>query len=157
MEYVTLGRTGIRVSVAGLGAGGFSRLGLRTGKTTAEAVALVRLALDVGVNFIDTAAVYVTETIIGEAVKAAPREQVGLATKSLTRDGRDQGTPDHILASLDQSLRQLDTDYVDVFQLPAVSPSAYPYARDVIVPALLKGKDKGKFRHLGTTEVPDSP
>jgi len=46
MEYVMLGRTGLRVSVAGLGCGGFSRLGLGTGKSNAEAVALVRQALD---------------------------------------------------------------------------------------------------------------
>ena len=50
MEYVTLGRTGLRVSVAGLGCGGFSRLGLGTGKSEAEAVALIREALDLGIN-----------------------------------------------------------------------------------------------------------
>ena len=55
MEYVTLGRTGLTVSVAGLGCGGFSRLGLSTGKSKAEAVALVRQALDLGVNLLDTA------------------------------------------------------------------------------------------------------
>lgn len=48
MEYVTLGRTGVRVNVAGLGYGGFSRLGLGTGKSEAEAFALVRYAPDLG-------------------------------------------------------------------------------------------------------------
>jgi aryl-alcohol dehydrogenase-like predicted oxidoreductase len=57
MEYITLGLTGFRVSVAGLGCGGFSRLGLGTGKSEAEAVALIRQALDLGVNLLDTAAV----------------------------------------------------------------------------------------------------
>jgi L-galactose dehydrogenase len=55
MEYITLGRTGLRVSVAGLGCGGFSRLGLGTGKSEAEAVALIREALDLGINLLDTA------------------------------------------------------------------------------------------------------
>src|SRR5215475_3730845 len=69
MEYVTLGRTEMRVSVAGLGCGGFSRLGLGTGKSEAEAVSLVREAMDMGINLLDTAAVYGTEGIIGEALK----------------------------------------------------------------------------------------
>ena len=69
MEYTTLGRTGLKVSVAGLGCGGFSRLGLGTGKSEAEAVALVRQALDLGVNLFDTAAVYGTEAVLGKAIK----------------------------------------------------------------------------------------
>ena len=82
MEYVTLGRTGLRVSVAGLGCGGFSRLGLGTGKSKAEAVALVRQALDMGVNLLDTAAVYGTEAVVGEAIKSVPRDSVVIATKA---------------------------------------------------------------------------
>ena len=61
MVYTTLGRTGLEVSVAGLGCGGFSRLGLAKGGTEADAVAVVHAALDAGVNFIDTAAAYGTE------------------------------------------------------------------------------------------------
>jgi aryl-alcohol dehydrogenase-like predicted oxidoreductase len=56
MDYVTLGNTGLRVSVAGLGCGGTSRSGLGRGKTEAEAIALVRQALELGVNLLDTAA-----------------------------------------------------------------------------------------------------
>src|ERR1041385_4047819 len=69
MEYVTLGKTGLRVSVAGLGCGGNSRLGLGRGKTEAEAIALVRQALDMGLNVLDTAAAYGTEALIGKAIK----------------------------------------------------------------------------------------
>src|SRR6266446_7952196 len=69
MEYVTLGKTGLRVSVAGLGCGGNSRLGLGRGKTEAEAIALVRQALDMGLNLLDTAAAYGTEALIGKAIK----------------------------------------------------------------------------------------
>ena len=82
MEYLTLGRTGLKVSVAGLGCGGFSRLGLGTGKSTAEAVALIRQALDMGVNLLDTAAAYGTEEVVGEAIKHVPREDVVIATKA---------------------------------------------------------------------------
>ncbi len=55
MHYTTLGRTGLRVSVAGLGTGGFSRLGLKTGKSEEESARLLLEAVDLGVNFIDTA------------------------------------------------------------------------------------------------------
>ena len=66
MKYVTLGKTGLRVSIAGLGCGGNSRLGLGRGKTEAEAIALVRQALDLGINFLDTAAAYGTEAIVSK-------------------------------------------------------------------------------------------
>ena len=82
MEYVTLGRTGIEVSVAGLGCGGFSRLGLGTGKSEAEAMALVHQAFDLGVNLFDTAAVYGTEAVLGKALKGLPRDRVVIATKA---------------------------------------------------------------------------
>ena len=61
MEYTTLGRTGLKVSVAGLGCGGFSKLGLGTGQSPDHAVGIIRTAIDLGVNLIDTAAVYETE------------------------------------------------------------------------------------------------
>ena len=60
------------------------------------------------------------------------------------------------MQSLDNSLRQLGTDYVDVFQLHGVSPRAYDQALDVIAPALLKEREKGKLRHLGVTETGSS-
>ena len=57
MHYTTLGRTGLRVSVAGLGCGGNSRIGLGAGLSTTQSVALIHAALDLGVNLIDTAEV----------------------------------------------------------------------------------------------------
>lgn len=56
MDYTTLGRTELKVSVAGLGCGGFSRLGLATGGTEADAIAIIHAAMDLGVNILDTAA-----------------------------------------------------------------------------------------------------
>ena len=156
MEYVTLGRTGLKVSVAGLGCGGFSRLGLGTGKSEAEAVTLVRQALDLGVNLLDTAAVYGTEPVVGRAIKTVPRDSVVIATKAWVphRDGRSAA--ERTVTSLENSLRQLDTDYIDIFQLHGVSPRAYDQARDVIAPALVKEREKGKIRYLGVTETGSS-
>ena len=158
MEYTTLGRTGLKVGVAGLGCGGFSKLGLGTGKSQAEAVALVRLALDLGVNLLDTAAVYGTEEVVGKALTHVPRESVVVCTKASKAPGETQFDLVQVLASLGESLRRLGTDYIDVFQLHAVHPTQYNHVRDVIVPALLREKERGKFRFLGITETsPNDP
>jgi aryl-alcohol dehydrogenase-like predicted oxidoreductase len=156
MDYVTLGRTELRVSVAGLGCGGFSRLGLGTGKSEAEAVGLVRLALELGINLIDTAAVYGTENIVGEAIKSVPRDRVVIATKAWVPPREGRTAADRAVASLDNSLRQLGTDYVDIFQLHGVSPRTYDRAVDIIAPALIKEREKGKVRFLGVTETGSS-
>src|SRR5215470_17940951 len=82
MDYVTLGRTGMRVSVAGLGCGGFRQLGLAQGKSEAEAIGIIHQALELGVNFFDTAAAYGTEPVLGKAIKSVRREEVVIATKA---------------------------------------------------------------------------
>jgi len=82
MIYRTFGRTGLKVSAAGLGGGGFSRLGLAKGKSEAEVIALIRLALDLGVNIIDTAASYGTEAVIGRAINSVPRDSLVITTKA---------------------------------------------------------------------------
>lgn len=152
MDYTVLGRTGLRVSVAGLGCGGFSRLGLGRGKSEDEAVAVVHAALDHGMNFIDTAAAYQTEAVVGRAL-AGRREGVVLATKSMTREGQRAFTGAEVIASLEESLRTLRTDRVEVFQLHAVLPREYDYVHAEIVPALWRAKEAGKVRHIGITET----
>ena len=154
MEYTKLGKTGLTVSVAGLGCGGGSRLGMNRGLSTAESVALVHTAMDLGVNYLDTAAVYGTEGIVGEAIKIVPRDEIFVATKASIRKGMELIPVEDVLASLDNSLRVLDSDYVDVFQFHAVPPALYGRIRDEYVPALLREKEKGKLRHLGLTETP---
>ncbi|HET6240067.1 MAG TPA: aldo/keto reductase [Acetobacteraceae bacterium] len=153
MDYTTLGRTGLTVSVAGLGCGGNSRLGLSTGKTEADAAALIRAALDLGVNVIDTAAAYGTEGVVGQALRGVARDKVVVCTKVSRQSGEKQFTPEWVVRSLDNSLRTLGLDCVDVFQLHAVPPAIYEHSRDVIVPVLLREREKGKFRHLGITET----
>jgi aryl-alcohol dehydrogenase-like predicted oxidoreductase len=156
MDYVTLGRAGLKVSVAGLGCGGFSRLGLGIGKSEAEAVALIRHALDLGVNLLDTAAVYGTESVVGRAIKSIPRENVVIATKAWIPRSEGRSAADRAVRSLDNSLKELGTDYVDIFQLHGVSPRGYDRALDIIAPALLKEREKGKLKYLGVTETGSS-
>ena len=121
MEYTTLGRTGMRVSVAGLGCGGFSRLGLGTGKSEADAIAIIQAALDLGVNLFDTAAAYGTEPVLGKAMRGVPRDQVVICTKApfgVSNPMRRR----RAVASLDSSLQELGIDYVDVYQLHGIAP-----------------------------------
>jgi aryl-alcohol dehydrogenase-like predicted oxidoreductase len=151
MEYTTLGRTGLRVSVAGLGTGGFSRVGI--GQSEDHAVGIIRQAMDLGVNLIDTAAVYGTEPVVGKALRGVPRDSVVVCTKASKPPGDDTFTVAKILESLDGSLTRLGLDHVDVFQLHAVPPAAYDFVRNEIAPALLREKEKGKFRFLGITET----
>lgn len=152
MHYTSLGKTGLKVSVAGLGCGGNSRIGL--GRIPeAESIALVRTAIDLGVNFIDTAENYETEPIVGKAIKGLPRDSVVISTKSLLGSGAGPKSGADMVAALDASLKKLDTDYVDIFHLHGLSPNAYDRAMSEVVPALLREKEKGKFRHLAVSET----
>ena len=153
MQYTQLGRTGINVSVAGFGCGGNSRLGLGYGKTEAECIEIARTAIDLGVNFFDTAAAYGSEGIVGAAIAGLPRDRFVISTKAQpVRDG-DRLPPQAIVESLEASLKRLNTDYVDVFHLHGVKPEDYDYALETLAPALLAQKDAGKLRALGITET----
>lgn len=152
MEYTTLGRTGLRASVAGLGAGGYSRLGLSTGGTEAGAIALIHAALDRGVNLIDTASAYGTEAVVGRAI-AGRRDRVVLATKTSVMRGGEPMTAAAVADSLEASLRALGADRIDLFQLHAVPPAQYETIRDRILPVLTRARAQGKIGFLGLTET----
>ncbi len=154
MEFTTLGRTGLKVSVAGLGCGGSSRLGLTAGHSEAQCVGIIRKALDLGVNLIDTAKAYGTEAIVGAALKSLARESVIVATKQKVAQGKNLIPAAEVVAGLDNSLKLLNTDHVDIFYLHTVLPDAYDHAVNEVLPALLREKEKGKFRFLGITEMP---
>lgn len=152
MDYTTLGRTGLRVSRMGLGGGGHSRLGLSQGKTDAEAEAIVREALDLGINFIDTAESYKTEEVIGRGIQGTPRDEVVLSTKAGVGWQDRFCTGAEMRERVEACLKRLQTDYVDVFHLHGVSPEEYAYARTELVPTLYDLRDEGKIRFLGITE-----
>ena len=153
MEYTTLGRTGMRVSIAGLGCGGHSRLGIATGKTEAESIAIVRTALDLGINMIDTAEVYGTETLVGKALEAVSRDQVVISTKKIPPPSDHSDPVGELKRGLEQSLQRLRTDYVDIYFLHGVYPQHYRYAYETFVPALQRMREEGKVRAVGITEA----
>jgi len=121
MSFVTLGKSGLKVSRACLGTMTFGNRDWGTDE--AEAQRIVDAFLDAGHNFVDTADVYnagVSEEIVGRAIKGR-RDQVVLATKGYNVMGQgpnDQGSSRaHLTAAIEASLRRLGTDYVDLYQL----------------------------------------
>lgn len=154
MEYTNLGRTEIKVSVAGLGCGGFSRIGKSAGKSDSDSISIIRKALDLGVNFIDTAAGYGTETLVGEAIKGYERDTLVLSTKAMVHKANGRQSPKQVTLSLEQSLQSLGVDYVEVFHLHGVHPNEYDYVYETLLPFLTREQEKGKFKFLGITEVP---
>lgn len=152
MEYRTLGRTGLRVSVCGLGGGGESRLGLKKGSTEAQAIAVVRRAVDLGVNYVDTAPNYGTEDVIGRALEGR-RDDVVVSSKMLPR--RSDGslvTRTEVRGQLEETLRRLRRDVVDVYHLHRVRAEDYAHSLSEVVPELLALRDEGKIRALGISE-----
>ncbi len=149
MDYRILGRTGLKVAIMGIGCGGPSRVGQRTGKTEADSIALIRKALDLGVNFIDTSERYGTEGIVGKAIKAVGRGSVVLSTKKGTQKAI---TPKDVQKSLEESLKRLGTDYVDIYNLHGVFLKDYNYLISEIAPILEKMREQGKIRFVGITE-----
>lgn len=155
MEQVTFGRTGVAASVMGLGCGGHSRLGQRTGHDAASSVRVVREAIAAGVNIIDTAESYQTESIVGEAIASLPaadRDGLILCTKKAIRDGDRLISAEQLEAGLDESLRKLGVDCLDVYQLHGVQLHEYEQCRDELLPAMMKLRDAGKLRWIGLTE-----
>lgn len=147
MEYSLLGKTNFRVSKLGLGG---APLGGDFGETTdAEALRVIDAALDLGVNFIDTAPLYgqgESERRVGLGLKGK-RSRVILATKAVTRGVAY--TYENTIRSVQESLRRLQTDYIDLIQLHELESVSYEEAMEGTVAAFLKLKQEGVVRAIG--------
>jgi aryl-alcohol dehydrogenase-like predicted oxidoreductase len=154
MQYRTLGRTGWSVSLLGLGTGGRSQLGQRYELPHSESARLVRHALDQGVNLIDTAPGYGdSETRLGQALGGVSRDTYFLSTKFQPHASKDDlYTAQDMRKSLEESLKRLETDYVDVFYLHGVAPEPYDAANERFLPELYKARDQGLIRAIGLSE-----
>tara|TARA_B100001939_G_scaffold285412_1_gene255222 strand:+ start:2801 stop:3757 length:957 start_codon:yes stop_codon:yes gene_type:complete len=151
MEYIKLGKTDLKVSVACLGCGGSSTIGKSTGKTENQSINLIKTALDLGVNFFDTANVYGTEKILGKAIKNVSRDQIVISTKHQISTKDKKFSSMDIISGIENSLKELKTDYIDIFHLHGVAPKDFDHAISLI-PELMREKEKGTFRFLGITE-----
>ena len=154
MLYRTLGRTGVQVSTLALGAMNFGAIG-RTNQD--EVTAIVAAALEAGINIIDTADRYSSgesELMVGKAI-AGRRDDLILATKANSPMGEDrnqQGSSRRWLTTaLDNSLRRLDVDHVDLYQIHRWDPST---SDDETLAALTDFQGAGKIRYFGSSTFP---
>jgi aryl-alcohol dehydrogenase-like predicted oxidoreductase len=157
MQTRTLGRNGPTVSALGLGCMGMSEF--YGAHDDAESIATLHHALDVGVNFLDTADAYgpyTNEELVGRALRGR-RGQAFLATKfGFVRDAKDPGAraldgrPQYVRRACEASLRRLNVEYVDLYYLHRVDPKV---AVEDTVGAMAELVREGKVRHLGLSEV----
>jgi L-galactose dehydrogenase len=152
MDRIPFGKTGMVVGAAGLGCGGYSRLGAGSGLPPENAIDIVRKAIDLGVTFIDTSPSYENEALVGQAL-AGVRDKVVLSTKfsTLNKDGAPIDGP-ALRRSLEASLTRLKTDHVDVYSIQSVTEATYGHCRDELLPTLVDLKAEGKVRSFGLTE-----
>lgn len=153
MKYTTLGKTGLKVSIAGLGCGGPSRLGMRGDAGSEDhAVRMIKQALDLGINFLDTAENYGTEGVVGKAIAGTARDRVVISSKK-TLPTPDQADPEAaIVKGLEKSLKLLGTDYIDVYHLHGVEPKDYRFAQARLIEPMRRLQQQGKIRFVGVTE-----
>jgi len=161
MRYVKLGSTGLDVSVITLGAMSFGEPARGNQAWTLDEDAsreIIKQALDAGINFIDTANVYSagsSEEIVGRAVQdMVPRDEIVIATKvhGQMRPGPNGGGLSRkvILAELDASLRRLQTDYVDLYQIHRWD---YGTPIEETLEALNDAVRAGKVRYIGASSM----
>jgi aryl-alcohol dehydrogenase-like predicted oxidoreductase len=151
MEFERLGKSELIVSKIGLGAWQFGDKNWGWGESYGEKEALdvIDAALDSGINFIDTAEVYgngISETIIGKAIKGR-RDRVIIATKVSGQHLRY----DDLLKAADESLKRLQVDYIDLYQIHW--PSSYVPIEETMK-AMEKLIDEGKIRYMGLSNFP---
>jgi len=154
MQYRIMGRTGVQVSALALGAMNFGAIG-RTGQD--EATAIVDAALEAGINVIDTADMYgsgESEEIVGKAI-AGRRDDLVLATKATMPMGDERnhrgGSRRWLVTALDDSLRRLGVDHVDLYQIHRWDPTT---SDEETLSALTDLQRAGKIRYFGSSTFP---
>ena len=169
MRTTTLGSKGPEVGVIGLGCMGMtSSYDMRTPRDDATSIAVIHQALDLGMTLIDTADAYgpfTNEELVGRALSGVHRERAVLATKVglvMTDSGpaadsgntspgaARNGSPEHVRKSIDDSLRRLRTDHVDLYQLHRVDPQV---PLEETWGAMAEAVAAGKARRIGLSEV----
>ena len=141
MEYVTLGKTGLRVSRMGLGGIPIQRVDAEAAKKLLDAVEAA------GINYIDSARGYsVSEERIGQAIEGR-REKFVLATKTMSRDREGMAR------DIETSLKNFRTDYIDLYQVhnPSLEQLEQVCAPGGALEALLEAREAGKIGHIGLT------
>jgi L-galactose dehydrogenase len=156
MQRTKLGRSGLEVSRVGLGCGGPSRLGQSYGHSPDASKRVIFRALELGIDFFDTAESYGTEAVLGAALREAGRlHDVVVSTKKGVWDSEQRRftSPDEFERGIDACLTRLGRDRIEVFHLHGLDAAHVDYAVSEIVPVLSRAREVGKIGHLAVSEA----
>jgi aryl-alcohol dehydrogenase-like predicted oxidoreductase len=156
MKYRKLGKTNLEVSTLSYGASSLGSVFRNIDET--EGIRTVHTAVDLGINLIDVSPYYgltKAETVLGKAIKEISREKFILSTKA-GRYGENEFdfSKNRIINSLEESLKRLSTDYIDILLLHDIEFAPFDQIMEEGIPALQQLKEQGKIRFFGVSGLP---